>query len=176
MNRPIAIEAAAGAKRNIGVVEHGGENRGVAVETYLRSVGLPPGLPWCAAFVRFRFERAAAKLDVKLPEHFPDSGWVPAYVEWAKTRDVWLTPMEALANFDQVRPGDLVAYWFEHKNRCAHIGIVVEPATTAGFTTVEGNTNGDDPTTVERDGDGVWLKRRRWTSLGPGGGIIRINW
>ena len=173
-NRSIAIEAAAGALANVGVVEVGGENRGTAVETYLRSVGLPAGQPWCAAFVRFRFEAAAVKLGADLPDHFPDSGWVPAYVAWAKQRGVWLPMADAREAPLQVRPGDLCAFWFESKLRCAHIGIVVEPATEDGFFSVEGNTGGG--VGVERDGDGVWRKWRRWSSLGAGGGIIRIHW
>ena len=66
MNRPIALRAAADALANVGVTEEG-ENRGKWVETYLRTVGLPPGSPWCAAFVRFRFEQAAAALKLPLP-------------------------------------------------------------------------------------------------------------
>lgn len=174
-NRPIALEAAAGALANVGVVEQGGDNRGKAVETYLAAVGLGAGQPWCAAFVRYRFEAAAAKLDVELPAHFPDSGWVPSYVSWAKSRELWVPADTARREPMSVRPGDLVAYWFQAKARCAHIGIIAETATEHGFVAVEGNT-GPDAGSVERDGDGVYRKRRRWSSIGIGGGIIRIGW
>src|ERR1035437_8876674 len=33
------------------VTEHGGENRGQTVEWLLSEVNLPPGDPWCAAYV-----------------------------------------------------------------------------------------------------------------------------
>lgn len=113
-NRPIALEVARAALANVGVTETG-ENRGVAVETYQRAAGIPPGSPWCAAFVRYRFEAAAEKLDRDLPDHFPDSGWVPAYVAWAKERGVWLPTAEARAAPLQVRPGDLARFGLSQK-------------------------------------------------------------
>lgn len=41
----------AAANAFIGVGEQGGDNRGQMVERFLKSVSLPPGQPWCAAFV-----------------------------------------------------------------------------------------------------------------------------
>lgn len=175
-SRPIAIEAARAALANVGVTEVGGDNRGTAVETYQRAVGIPPGSPWCAAFVRYRYEAAAERLDRDLPAGFPDSGWVPSFVGWARSNGLWIPRRSAQDDHTQVRPGDLACYWYEASQRCAHIGIIVEPATADGFVTVEGNTGPDRGTTVEREGDGVYRKRRRWSSLGIGGGIIRINW
>ena len=46
---PALLVAAANAF--VGVSEQGGDNRGQMVEHFLRSVHLPPGQPWCAAFV-----------------------------------------------------------------------------------------------------------------------------
>lgn len=46
---PALLVAAANAF--IGVSEQGGDNRGPMVEQFLRGVNLPPGQPWCAAFV-----------------------------------------------------------------------------------------------------------------------------
>ena len=63
--RPIATRAAADALANVGVTEEG-ENRGKFVEAYQRAVGIPPGSPWCAAFVRFRFEAAAKAMEVRI--------------------------------------------------------------------------------------------------------------
>lgn len=175
-SRPIAIEAARAALANIGVTEVGGDNRGTAVETYQRAVGIPPGSPWCAAFVRYRFEAAAERLDRDLPAGFPDTGWVPSYVGWAQSNGLWIPRSSAQAEPAQTRPGDLVAYWYDASQRCAHIGIVVEVGTADGFVSVEGNTGPDRGAAVERDGDGVYRKRRRWSALGRGGGVIRINW
>lgn len=166
----IGRAAAMGALANVGVTEDG-ENRGQWVETYQRAVGIPPGSPWCAAFVRFRFERAAEKLDLELPAAFPDSGWVPSYEAWARRSGFWIPARDA----DKVQKGDLACFWFPAKGRCAHIGIVVAPPNEDGiFQTVEGNTGPDRGTHVERDGDGVYLKRRRVSHLGTNGGFIRI--
>jgi hypothetical protein len=172
--RPIALDAAAGALANVGVVEVG-ENRGKWVEMYQAAVGIPPGSPWCAAFVRFRFEKSAEKLDKELPEGFPDSGWVPSYEAWAKREGLWIPVATARQSPTVARPGDLCCFWFAASNRCAHIGIVVEAGTESGFVSVEGNTGPDKGSGVERDGDGVYRKRRRWSALGIRGGIIRLN-
>jgi hypothetical protein len=166
----IGRAAANGAMANIGVVEEG-ENRGRWVEEYQRAVGIPPGSPWCAAFIRFRFEKAADALDLELPAAFPDSGWVPSYEAWARRSGFWIPASQA----DQVQKGDLACFWFAAKGRCAHIGIVVAPMNEDGiFQTVEGNTGPDRGAQVERDGDGVYLKRRRASHLGAKGGFIRI--
>jgi hypothetical protein len=167
----IGRAAASGALANVGVTEEGGDNRGRWVEAYQASVGIPAGSPWCAAFVRFRFEQAADKLDLELPAAFPDSGWVPAYVSWAKRSGFWVPAKDA----ENIQKGDLACFWFPAKGRCAHIGIVVAPPNETGiFQTVEGNTGPDRGTEVERDGDGVYLKRRRISHLGANGGFIRI--
>lgn len=168
----IGRAAATAALANVGVTEEG-ENRGQWVETYQRSVGIPPGSPWCAAFIRFRFEQAAEKLDLDLPAAFPDSGWVPSYEAWAKRSGFWIPAKDAKEG--DVAVGDLACFWFAAKGRCAHIGIVTRPLDASGrFSCVEGNTGPDRGTEVERDGDGVYLKRRRISHLGASGGFIRI--
>lgn len=166
----IGRAAANGALANVGVTEEG-DNRGQWVETYQRAVGIPPGSPWCAAFVRFRFEKAAEALDLELPAAFPDTGWVPSYEAWARRSGFWIPAKDA----DKIQKGDLACFWFPAKGRCAHIGIVTAPPNEDGiFQTVEGNTGPDRGTQVERDGDGVYLKRRRISHLGAHGGFIRI--
>ena len=172
-NRSIALDAAAGALANVGIVEDGGDNRGKWIEMYQAAVGIPAGSPWCAAFVRFRLEKSAEKLDREIPEGFPDSGWVPAYESWAKRNGLWVPARTA--ELDDVRVGDLAVFWFEAKQRCAHIGIVVGCPSTGIWTTVEGNTGPDTATSVNRDGDGVYQKRRTRAMLGSRGGFVRIN-
>jgi len=173
--RPIATNAAAQALTNVGVVEEG-ENRGRWVETYQAAVGIPPGSPWCAAFVRFRLERAAAMLGTQIPPGFPDSGWTPDYSNWAKSNGYWVPVATAEAGTILPRIGDLACFYFAAKQRIAHIGIVVEYAKLWGVVTVEGNTGPDIDAGVNRDGDGVYRKVRTWSELGAGGGFVRINW
>lgn len=51
----------------IGTHEVGGNNRGPRVEEYLAAAGLPPGQPWCVAFVIWCYQRAASGLLVRSP-------------------------------------------------------------------------------------------------------------
>ena len=165
----IARRAALDALANVGVTEEGGNNSGKYVESYLASVGLDAGNPWCAAFVRFRFEKAAVALGKVLPKSFPDSGYCPDYSAWAKNRGFYL-PVSSDESRDDVQPGDLALFWFANKKRHAHIGIVTE-VHPWGVWTVEGNTSDDSG--VNRDGDGVYKKRRDWSELGVSGGFVR---
>lgn len=174
MNRPVALKAAADAIANIGVTEEGGENRGRYVETYQRATGNRPGDPWCASFVRFRYEQAAKALGLSLPAKMPDSGWSPAYADWAQEAGLWVPVSMAREEPHQVRPGDLICFYFQAKRRIAHIGIVVAPAELWGCLTVEGNT-GPEVGEVNRDGDGVYRKRREWHEVGAQGGFVRMN-
>lgn len=166
---PIARRAALDALANVGVVEEGGNNSGKYVEAYLASVGLDAGNPWCAAWARFRFEKAAAALGLTLPKSFPDSGYCPDYSAWARNRGFYL-PVSSDESRDGVQPGDLALFWFANKKRHAHIGIVAE-VHPWGVWTVEGNTSDDSG--VNRDGDGVYKKRRDWSELGTSGGFVR---
>ena len=174
-NRPIAMTAAYQALLNVGVVEEG-ENRGKWVETYQAAVGIPPGSPWCAAFIRYRLEQSARSLGTTVPAGFPDSGWTPAYEAWAKQNGFWVPVSTAEVGTVKPRTGDLACFWFAAKARIAHIGIVVEPSKDWGVVTVEGNTGPDVGDQVNRDGDGVYKKHRCWHELGTGGGFIRLNW
>ena len=168
---PIAKKAAIDALANVGVTEQGGNNRGRYVETYLAAVDLDPGDPWCAAFVRFRFEQAAKALKLTLPRSFPDSGYCPDFSGWGKNRKLWL-PVSSDESRDEVSVGDLCLFYFASKKRVAHIGIVVE-VHPWGVWTVEGNTGPEAGDGVNRDGDGVYKKRRDWSELGSMGGFVR---
>ena len=66
MSRPIALRAAKEAIDNVGVQEVG-DNRGKAVEIYQASTipPVPPGSPWCAAFVVYRLRNAAHDLALR---------------------------------------------------------------------------------------------------------------
>jgi hypothetical protein len=166
---------------NLTVREVGGNNRGPAVETYLRSVGLGPGNPWCAAYVRYRFEKGSAETGVALPAGMPDSGYTPTWKNWAEKKGLFVPVSEAVAGKFTPRAGDLVLFYFANLDggRIGHIGIVTEPwydgGKLIGARTVEGNTGPDAGSSVERAGDGVYLKRRRFGQLGLRGGFVRIE-
>ena len=174
--RTLANEVALDAKSNIGVQEEGEDNHGKYVATYLHSVGLEEGQPWCAAFAYFRYRSASDHTSIPLPKGFPKSVYVPDYVAWAKKNKRWI-PVDAAKSTIAGRPdpGDLLCFWFTDKDRHAHIGIVVDEADARGCWTVEGNTNDGDPTTVERNGGGVYKRRRDWRTWGAEGGYIDMT-
>lgn len=177
--RPIAIRAAAEAMENVGVIEIGGENRGRWVEQYQSACDppIPPGSPWCAAFVVFRLRNAAHDLGLPIPASWPRSGYCPDHRRWAVNNGRWLSVQSVRDGGASVRVGDLALFYFKRLGRIAHIGIVVE-VHPWGVVTVEGNTSeeSEDGSHVDRDGDGVWRKRRDWSELGAHGGFVRIDW
>lgn len=172
---PAALKAVQVAEGFVGTEESGGENRGAQVERFLASAGLPPGQPWCAAFVWHCLRKGAGYAGVRLPAHVPRTGWVPAWHAWALRRGLWIPVVEARAERVKVLRGDLVLFWFEAKGRHAHMGFVAadDPA-GVGVWTIEGNTSPGPG--VEREGDGVYRRRRGWTAVGSRGGFVRLPW
>jgi len=177
MHRPIALRAAKEAVDNIGVQETG-NNRGPAIEIYQASTTppVPPGSPWCAAFVVFRLRNAAHDLALTIPLDFPRSAYCPDFGRWARKTKNWLSVTDAEADHTKVRIGDLCCFWFAPMGRLAHIGIVTG-VFPWGVYTVEGNTSpeAEDEDTVERDGDGVFRKARAWRELGLYGGFVAVD-
>ncbi len=174
MTRAVALKTIETEKGFVGTTEHGGNNAGEQVERFQKSVGISKGDPWCAAFQRHCFEKSAGFLGLTLPGSFPDSGYCPDYQAWAKRNDKWLAAKTVKAGDDLPRPGDLALFYFAAKGRVAHIGLVtsVNP-TTKTFTTIEGNTSDDSG--VDRDGDGVFTKRRTLSMLGTLGGFVKVD-
>lgn len=133
---PFHLCALSYAQDYIGLEEVGGDNQGPAVGTFLRAADLPPGAPWCAAFVNFCAEMAQVLKNEWSPlEQVKREGYVQDYYAWADRHS-------RLIPFDQVGPGDLFLIWFHSKGRYAHIGFVLAVHHDSGlYTTVEGNTN-----------------------------------
>lgn len=177
MSRAIALLAASKAVANVGTLEEG-DNRGKAVEAYQASCKppIPPGSPWCAAFVRFRMKSAATELGITYDATFPRSGYTPDWSAWGKKNSKWVSASDAKANPTKVRVGDCALFYFSQLGRIGHIGIVVE-VHDWGVWTVEGNTSPEpsDDTCVERDGDGVFKKKRNWSELGQFGGFVLVD-
>jgi hypothetical protein len=177
--RPIAEATAFGAIANIGVQEEG-ENRGTYIELYQSSCvpPIPPGSPWCAAFVRYRMKAAANKLNMVYDATFPRSGYTPDWSRWAKANNKWVSAADLKSGeaYTRLLPGDLALFYFPTLGRIAHIGIITK-VSKRGLTTVEGNTSPEpqDADEVERDGDGVFMKDRRWSELGEYGGVLLVD-
>ena len=171
--RSVAKYALDKAKANVGVVEVG-ENAGVHVRKYQKACNPPleAGAPWCAAFMVYRFKQAFEALDIE-PGNFPTSGYCPDWQWWAKHSSRWINVDDAESEPSILEPGDVCLFWFAPKGRVAHIGIV-ESVHDWGCYTIEGNT-GPEIGTVNRDGDGVYRKKRNWNEFGSAGGFIRMK-
>lgn len=176
-NRPIALGALKGAQANVGTQEVG-DNGGPAVTAYLESCVPPlgPGHAWCAAFVRFRMKKAATELGLTYDTTFPRSAYTPDWSRWGKQNNKWLSLPIDDNERRLILPGDLALFYFSQLGRIGHIGII-ESVQKSGLITIEGNTSPEpeDASEVERDGDGVYRKRRDWRELGTFGGIIMVD-
>ena len=126
----------------VGVREVGDNNRGPEVKTYLNSVGLDEGYPWCAAFVSWCHQQVEIEA--------PISAWVPSFALRDKMVYKQGKILKRLPKY-----GDVLMIWFKRLGRPAHIGFVDQWG-DKWVISVEGNTNEDG----SREGDGIYRKRR----------------
>ncbi len=172
---PISRRAAQDAKaKEVLSVREDGSNRGTFVEVYLKAVGLAPGNPWCMAFIVLRLIKAAAALGSVFPREIPKTGSTVLFSDYGKRRGFWIRRADLELGRASLQPGDIVFYFFPSKGRIAHTGIVVDLADNKNFFTVEGNTSGGINDSVDRDGQGVYMKLRTLSSLGLWGGAVRL--
>ena len=170
---PIATRAATDALANVGVSEDGPpyDNRGRDVETYLDSVGLGAGNPWCAAFVFYRLRVAARELGVPLPisvSTMLGKGAAASWAEWGRARRRWY----GAGSGYHPRRGDLACFYIESENGIHHIGIVLD-SDGDGVTTVEGNSHPDG--VASRDGYCVAKRARAYSAFGARGGFVTLG-
>ena len=135
-----------------------GSNTGPQVNQYLASVGLKPGLPWCAAFVYYVFDQLSRRLKVRNP--LPKTGGVMQL--WEKSSsDVKIPIDSAKANPSLIKPGQIFIMG-RGKARFGHTGIVisVDPSRRE-IVTIEGNTNDQK----SGEGDRVGINRRKLDSV-----------
>jgi len=112
------------ARSQIGVREATGRNDGPQVEAYLHTTGLPPGHPWCAAFISWVFKRGGYAA--------PRTAWAPAL--FPKSRQT-----------QQPQPADVLGLYSATAKRIVHAGLV-ERRQHHWVISIEGNTqhNGHD--------------------------------
>jgi len=161
-------EIAAIALKEVGVREEGGNNCGPRVREYQEATWLTPGpWPWCAAFVDWCVREWVSQIgpkDLVFGKWTPEA-WRPRTAgafdleKWAKDRK-----LPVLGPKSDADPGDIVVF------DMSHCGIIVgdHPANSLFLETVEGNTGSQN----QRDGDGVWRKKRSRTMVRS---IIRIR-
>jgi|TARA_R110002167_G_scaffold149822_2_gene343293 hypothetical protein len=139
------------ASTQVGIVEKTGKNDG-EVEKYIGSVGLDPkaGYPYCAAFNYWVGDEALGK------SPYPRSAWSPDQVKGG----VRVTAST------HIRGGEAFGIYFKSKGRIAHTGLV-ESFDGKSFITIEANTNANAAvgSAGDRDGQGVYRKRRHWRTV-----------
>jgi hypothetical protein len=126
----------------LGIREASGRNDGTAVEDYLRSVRMPKGQPWCAAFVCWCLSQCGIEN--------PQNAYAPTLL-----RNRYLVYQRGIATNYSFQPGDVFGLFYTNLNRIGHVGFI-DSQNERFFITVEGNTN----QAGSREGDGVYRKRR----------------
>jgi hypothetical protein len=145
------------ANSQIGILENPkGSNRGPEVDKYLRSVGLNPAsgsYAWCAGFVYWTYEQAAAQLNRSNPA--VRSAGVLAQWNLAGQKGIpRLLNAEAINDPGKVKPGFI--FVIATGGGLGHMGLV-ESVRTGILTTIEGNTNNNG----SREGIGVFKRHSR---------------
>jgi hypothetical protein len=147
MKNTLGLRAVQDGLANLGVREDPpGSNAGKYVSEYLQFVGLPPGNPWCCAFLVYRIHQAAKELGVT--PIVPKTGLVQALYNWAHGKGLVS---------DTPSPGMAFVEWFPSLGRYAHTGLIAEVQGNK-FRTVEGNSNSNG----SRDGECVASNWRTW--------------
>ena len=136
----------------IGTRESTGQNDGPVVERILASTGNRRGEPYCAAFNFFCYQQAG------LASLVPRSAWSPDWAEsptWTRAKG-GRTP----------QPSDSFGIYFASKGRVAHTGLIRSWGGAVAVT-VEANTSPEavPGSPADRDGGGIWSKRRLTSQL-----------
>lgn len=131
-------------------VRETGANRGPGINEMLRRVGLPPGHPWCAAFVSMLCDTSGVlcpSVRSAASQAFVVRGAVPAE--------------RILNGRDSVHRGDIII-WRNGNTWTGHIGVATADWAGASGPTIEGNTSAGTAGS-QRDGNGVYRRTRRIT-------------
>ena len=120
-----------------------GPNRGQSVEAILKSVGLAPGNPWCAAFVSWVGRTALGK------------SWPLPMVGGCATLGEAANRLEVLKKHPLT--GSIFLIYKESLNRFNHTGFILE-VTPDYCRTIEGNTSPDG----SPEGTGVFERVREF--------------
>jgi hypothetical protein len=128
-------EALSFAQTQVGVMEKPpGSNKGPEVQAYQKSVGIPAGTFWCAAFVYFCFDEAAKKLGMTNPV-FKTGGCLH---HWNNSSAKKVKAAAARDDPSLVKPGHI--FIIDHGQGHGHTGIV-KRVEGGRLITIEGNSN-----------------------------------
>ena len=145
-----AADVLATARSQIGTVERpAGSNR----TPYGAEYG-GDGQAWCAKFVWWVFRKSLASSLI------PKAAFTPTFARWFRDKG---------QGGNTPRPGAVVFFDFpnDRMHRISHVGLVEAVNSDGTITTIEGNTS-SGLRGSQRDGDGVWRRRRRTGIVGYG--------
>lgn len=125
-------------------------NRSPEIDMYNKSVNVPVGSKWCAAFVSYNLSY------FNIPN--PNSAWSPSF---SKTEDIIWKPK--LKNSIEPDTGDVVSYYNPRIKRVYHVGILGYVDKNGYPIVYEGNTSGGRG--LDNDGDGVFKKKRDFNKI-----------
>jgi hypothetical protein len=131
------------ARKDIGVTEQGGDNRGPRVEQMQATTGNRPGDAWCASAATTWVFEAADALKRKRP--FRGSAGVKELVQQMQDGSNpwvgWVDAQDLRANPSLVQPGMLVMWSRStYDSALGHVGVVQSAVNDKGsFLTIEGN-------------------------------------
>lgn len=151
--RALRLKALDEARRLIGVMERGANNRGPMVDQIIRANGGTPGEPWCGDFNAWCYRKAGARTVTRAWCAVRSYGHLPGQV-------VTLKPLA----------GDVVCFNFDHtglvEHYCNDRGQRRLRMFATHIRTIEGNTG---PTSAVSDsstgGDGVYRKVRHLSQV-----------
>ncbi|MCK9417355.1 CHAP domain-containing protein [Candidatus Dojkabacteria bacterium] len=130
-----------------------GSNRGKMIDIYNKHVGNSLGDPYCAAFVSYNLDSVGVDN--------PRSGWSPYY---AKKKDIIYKAKNT--NNEPLKAGDVVTYYYSNLGRVGHTGFYLNTDINGYIITEEANTNSSSSVgTIERDGSGVYKKKRELSKV-----------
>jgi hypothetical protein len=135
--------------RQLGTRESGGNNRGWRVAQYLKSVGLPEGNPWCAAYVHWALDKCGVPNSI--------TGWSPTA---HNKNNIVFFKREFKKN---PSTGDVFTIYSMSKKRIAHTGFLRERLNDKFYLTNEGNA-APDGYHSPYDGFGVFEKIRSFNA------------
>lgn len=146
---PTRERVIAEAAKLIGEKETHGSNRSPVIDRMNRLTGVPKGSPYCASFNAWIYTQANVPAT-----GWPLSAWSPSWV----SRPTWTRSKGG----PTPRAGDAFGLYFRNLKRVAHTGLVKEWGSGAAMITIEANTspNAAVGSGSDRDGDGIWSKRR----------------
>ena len=139
------------AETQLGIVETS-KNQGDGIAKYWEATNYADGYknrePYCAAAVCW-IVREAMGSSISYTFKRPKTATAFGFEDWSLAQDASTNTKKNPRG--DIQPGDIVIFKF------SHVGIACSPADKSGhFKCIEANTGPSG----ERDGDGVWKKRR----------------